>query len=153
MLKTSGYITTASINMGDFKRQFHKEMVDNLKAATKAWLSAATGKVPVWSGMALASLFEVYATIGGGLVITPRSGVKSRVAQGMSLGSAQVEHGPDIYSILIKTSVKHYVLQEEQDVGISPSAPWQSFPAGIAAASAVTPAVSGPKLKIKRTSF
>ncbi len=153
MLKTSGYITTASINMDSFKRQFHKEMIDNLKKATKAWLSAATGQVPVWSGMALASLYDVYATIGGGLIVTPRSNVKSRVAQGMALGSAQVQHGPDIYSILIRTSVKHYVLQDEQNVGISPSAPWQSFPAGLTAASAVVPTVNGPKLIIKRTSF
>ena len=153
MLKTSGYITTASINMGSFKRQFHKEMIENLKKSTRAWLSAATGKVPVWSGMALASLFEVYATIGGGLIITPRSGVKSRIAQGLSLGSAQIKHGPNIYSILIKTSVPHYVLQDEQNVGVSPSAPWQSFPAGLAAARTVIPTVSGPKLKIKRTSF
>lgn len=150
MLKTSGYITTAKIDIRSFKAQFKREMIENLKNATLAWLTAATGRVPVWSGMALASLSEVYETVGGGLIVTPRTGIKSRVTQGQALGSATTEHGPDIYSILIRTSVPHYVTQDAANVGVSPSAPWASFPAGLAAASAVVPKVNAPTLKIKR---
>ncbi len=127
-------------------------MTLNLHKVVKAWLMAATGKVPVWSGMAMGSLLEVSETVDGGLIITPRTGVKSRIGLGRSLGSADAEYGPNEYSMIIKSSVPHYVEQDVGYVGVSLTAPWMSFPAGMAAAIAAAQniKVSGPKIKTRR---
>ncbi len=127
-------------------------MTSNLHKVVKAWLIATTGRVPVWSGMAMGSLLEVSETVDGGLIITPRTGVKNRIGLGRSLGSADALYGPNEYSMIIKSSVPHYVSQDVGYVGVSKSAPWMSFPAGMAAAIAAAQniTVSGPKIKTRR---
>ncbi len=146
-----GYVTTGHINISEFENQFKREMTLNLHKVVKAWLAAATGRVPIWSGMAMGSLLEVSETVNGGLIVTPKMGIKSRVGLGRALGSATAEYGPSEYSMIIKSSVEHYV---SQDVGpgVSPSAPWASFPAGMAAAigAAANIKVSGPKIRTRR---
>ncbi len=155
MPKLSGYITTGHINTGQFERQFKQEMTFNLHKVVRAWLMAATGRVPIWSGMAMGSLLEVSETVNGGLIVTPRTGIKSRIGLGRSLGSADAEYGPSIYSMIIKSSVKHYVEQDVTNVGVSKSAPWMSFPAGMVAAgrAALNIRVSGPKIETRRITF
>ena len=149
-----GYVTTGHINVSEFERQFKREMTLNLHNVVKAWLMAATGRVPVWSGMAMGSLLEVSETVDGGLIITPRTGVKSRISKGRSLGSADAEYGPSEYTMIIKSSVPHYVEQDVANVGVSLTAPWMSFPAGMAAArqAAANIKVSGPKIRTRRIS-
>jgi len=155
MPKASGYITTGHINISQFERQFKQGMTFNLHKVVRAWLMAATGRVPIWSGMAMGSLLEVSETVNGGLIITPRTGVKSRIGLGRSLGSADAEYGPNIYSMIIKSSVPHYITQDASFVGVSLTAPWMSFPAGMAAAkkAALSIKVSGPEIKTKRITF
>ncbi len=149
---SKGYITTGHININEFEKQFKIEMTFNLHKVVKAWLMAATGRVPIWSGMAMGSLLEVSETVNGGLIVTPRSGIKSRISLGRSLGSADAKYGPDVYSMIIKSSVPHYVSQDVTNVGVSKSAPWMSFPAGMMAAgrAASNISVNGPKIKTKR---
>jgi len=117
------------------------------------WLNAASGRVPVWSGMALASLSNVAEFAGTGLVITPKSGVKSKIALGKVMGSVAVVTTSKLYSITMRTTVPHYVMQEETYVGASPSAPWQSFPAGIAAVANLKIDIDPPVFKSKRFKF
>ena len=152
MPKFRGYITTGHIDISEFEIQLKKEMTFNLHKVVRAWLMAATGRVPIWSGMAMGSLLEVSETIGGGLVITPRSGVKSRINLGRTLGSADATYGPSEYTMIIKSSVPHYVEQDASNVGVSVTAPWMSFPVGMAAAieAAASIKVSGPKIKTRR---
>ncbi len=147
---SKGYITTGHININEFEKQFKQEMTFNLHKVVKAWLMAATGRVPIWSGMAMGSLLEVSETVNGGLIVTPRSGIKSRISLGKSLGSADAVYGPNVYSMIIKSKVPHYVTQDVTNVGVSLSAPWMSFPAGMLAAERVVINVSGPKIKTKR---
>ena len=114
---------------------------------TDAWLKAATGRIPVWSGMARASLLNVAAEIGGSIVIQPRA--KSRISQGVPMGTVTPKYGPDDFTITISTSVPHYVLQEYTNVGVSKSAPWRSFDAGIAAYRAAVLTVELPQPVLK----
>ena len=155
MPKSSGYITTGHIDIFQFERQFKQEMTLNLHKVVRAWLAAATGKVPIWSGMAMGSLLNVSETVNGGLIITPRTGIRSRIGLGRSLGSADARYGPGEYSMIIKSSVPHYVVQDVTDVGVSQSAPWMSFPTGMAAArkAALNIRINGPKIKTKRITF
>jgi hypothetical protein len=151
MLKVSGKVTLVKVSLNDFKRQFKKEMTDNLKKTVKSWLMATSGRVPIWSGMALGSLLEVSETIGGGLLITPRTNIKSRISLGKSMGSLDAIYGPNEYSMIMKSKVPHYVLQEHVDVGVSKSAPWRSFEAGMSAAklTAQNISVQFPTIKKK----
>lgn len=153
MLKAKGFITLADIDITKFERDFRNNMTETLKKLTKVWLMAATGKVPVWSGMALASLMKVSETIGGGLIVSPRSGVKSRVSLGKSLGSVKTKYGPRTYSINIKTRVPHYVLQDKAYIGASPTAPWGSFESGMNAVNSAKINIFGPRIETKRITF
>lgn len=150
MLKVKGKVTLAKININDFKRQFKIEMTNKLKQTVRAWLLSASGQVPIWSGMALGSLLEVSQTIGGNLLIVPRDGVSSRIGLGKSMGSLDAIYGPNEYSMLIKSKVPHYVLQEHINVGISKTAPWRSFEAGMSAAALVAQNIRLPAPEIKK---
>ena len=149
-----GYVTTGHINISEFLSQFKREMTLNLHKVIRDWLIAATGMVPIWSGMAMGSLLSVSETVGGGLIVTPRTGIASRVGLGRALGSADAVYGPDVYSMIIKSSVEHYVSQDVSP-GISKSAPWMSFPAGMSAAERAISSigVSGPKIRTRRTTL
>lgn len=155
MIKAKGYVTLGTIDIKQFKKQFKQEMTLNLHKVVKAWLMAATGKVPIWSGMAMGSLLEVSETVNGGLIITPKTGIKSRIELGRSLGSVDAKYGPRIYSMIIKSSVPHYVVQDMTNVGISLTAPWMSFPTGMSAAreAALNIILNGPEIKIRRITF
>ena len=101
---------------------------------TNVWLNAATGRVPVWSGMAKGSLLVLANLVDSTLLITPRRGIKSKIALGEIMGTAIPDwETPGRALITISTEVPHYVLQEFQNVGVSKSAPWLSFEAGAAA--------------------
>jgi len=141
--------------MGRFNKQFKAEMTKNLHEVVRAWLMAATGRVPVWSGMAMGSLLEVSETVNGGLIVTAKQGIPNRVAAGRALGDAIATYGPNEYAMIIKSSVPHYVTQDAAFVGVSKSAPWQSFPAGLAAAEKAKSniKVSGPELKLRKVAI
>ncbi len=155
MFKIKGKIITLHLDIRNFKRQFDEDMTRNIKNTVKAWLLATSGKVPVWSGMALGSLMEVSETVGGGLLITPRSGIKSRISLGKSMGSLDAVYGPNEYSMIIKSNVPHYVLQEDVNVGVSPTAPWGSFEAGMSAAKLAAKKITirAPEIKEKVITF
>ena len=103
-----------------------------LHRGAQAWLQAVAGRrgrVPLWSGMARASLLELSELIDGTVVLSPLR-AKSRVPRGRALGTAIQEISPTKVQLTIQTNVPHYTLQEYQNVGISPRAPWQSLQAG-----------------------
>lgn len=112
-----------------FKKHFKEDMSKNINDAMKIWLRAVTGKVPILTGMAQASLYDLADTIGMNLLIIPKT-KKSRLAEGRALGSAQAKYGPNVYSMVVKSKVPHYVMQEHDNIGASRSAPWESFEAG-----------------------
>ncbi len=131
-MKFTGHFTGIKLDLNAYKRQFNKHMEEQLHRVARAWLGAVTGRVPVWSGMAQASLLILSEMIGGRIIIAPVANI-NRIPQGRALGTAKPKYGPNDFTIEISTSVPHYVLQEYRNVGISKSAPWLSFEAGAAA--------------------
>lgn len=132
-MRFTGHFTGAKLDLGVYKQHLREHMEIQLRRVAKIWLSAVTGRVPVWSGMARGSLLVLAEMIGGRIVIAPVSGVASRIPQGRALGTAEEKLGPNDFTIEISTSVPHYVVQEYKNVNVSRSAPWLSFEAGAVA--------------------
>ena len=130
-MKFTGHFTGARLDLSAYRRLLQTHLKAELQRVTKEWLRAVTGRVPVWSGMAQASLQSVAIEIGTSLVVMP--GHKSRVSLGTPMGTVTPNYGPNDFTITISTRVPHYVLQETKNVGVSKSAPWQSFDAGATA--------------------
>lgn len=127
-MRFTGHFTGAKLDLSIFQRRLEAHLKDELQRITKVWLHAVTGRVPVWSGMARASLLNVAIEIGGSIVIAPV--VKSRIYLGQPMGTVESIYGPNDFIIKISTTVPHYVLQEDVNVGVSRSAPWRSFATG-----------------------
>ena len=133
--------------MQAYRKLLTTHLTHELRRVALAWLNATTGRVPVWSGMAKASLMNVAAEVGGSIVIQPRA--KSRVSQGIPMGTVTPKYGPDDFTIEISTGVPHYVLQEYTNVGVSKSAPWKSFEVGASAYRAAVQTVRLPQPVLK----
>lgn len=122
-------------------------MRGKLEEIAREWLTAVTGRVPLWSGMARASLLKVSQIANGRIVLSPLK-AKSRVPKGERLGDAEIKIETPIYEFTASTRVPHYVRQE-YDVGISPSAPWKSFEAGNSAARALVLSIRLPIIEFR----
>jgi len=128
-MKFTGHFTGIKLDLRAYRQLLNEHMKTQLHEVARAWLRAVTGRVPVWSGMARASLLILSEMIGGRIVIVPVANI-NRIPMGRPLGTATPTYGPTDFTIKISTFVPHYVLQEHQNVGVSKSAPWQSFEAG-----------------------
>lgn len=124
-------------------------MQDTLEEIAREWLTAVTGRVPLWSGMARASLLSVSRVANGNVVLSPLR-AKSRVPKGERLGDAEIKIRTPIYEFTASTRVPHYVSQEERNVGVSTSAPWKSFVAGDSAAQSVVSTIRLPVIKFRQ---
>lgn len=145
-MKFTGHFTGAKLDLTAYQRRVEAHLKNELQRVTIAWLRAVTGRVPVWSGMARASLLNVAVEIGTHIAIAPI--VKSRMYLGQPMGTVEADYGLDP-TIRISTSVPHYVLQEYKNVGISKSAPWRSFAAGAVAYNSTARTVQLPPLIFK----
>jgi hypothetical protein len=130
-MKFKGRLFGAHIDVPRYQQQLQGAMEDALHDGANAWLRAVVGKVPLWSGMARASLLELSELVSGTVVFTPLR-AKSRIPQGRRLGSAEQLFENDRITITIRTDVPHYSRQETSS-GVSPTAPWRSLQAGAAA--------------------
>ncbi len=134
-MKFTGRFTGLKLDLQAWKNQLRDYLEPKLHEFVKVWIEAVTGRVPVWSGMARASLLEASELVGGTVVIHPKGGVKSRIPQGRALGTAEPKITEHDFIITIITKVPHYTYQEynKPTRGGSPSAPWFSQIAGATA--------------------
>lgn len=138
MPQFKGQFTEIGLDVKGYTQQLDAIMKDVLEEAAREWVQAATGRVPVWSGMARASLRPITKLANGTIVISPLQ-ARSRIPEGERLGDASLIARFPTYRVSISTSVPHYAIQDDQRVsrGGSPSAPWRSFEAGNVAFEAV----------------
>ena len=130
-MKFTGTFVGAKFDLPKYRQQLEAHLVDLLHEGANAWLKAVAGpggRVPLWSGMARASLLELSELINGRVVLTPKKG-PSRVSEGRALGTATPEISESKVQIMIETMVPHYSMQESSP-GVSKSAPWNSLLAG-----------------------
>lgn len=109
------------------------KITESLEEATrfalKDWLEEVSGQIPLWSGMARGSLYEVAELSGGQLVLAPLR-TRSRITLGRLLGKAELKTSPGKVEVDFRSGVSHWATQETRNVGISKSAPWRALDAG-----------------------
>jgi hypothetical protein len=147
MPKFRGTFSTIKLDVSSYTASLDEELRRKLEEGARQWVAAATGRVPIWSGMARASLRPITQIANGNIVISPLQ-AKSRIPEGERLGSAELIARFPEYKLKISTSVPHFVIQDEQRVsrGGSPRAPWKAFEAGDAALQAVLSTVTLPPI-------
>jgi len=148
-MKFTGTFTGIHFDLSGYEQQLSDYLLDALHEGAKAWLQAIAGRggrIPLWSGMARSSLFELSELINGRIIVSPLR-APSRTAQGRSLGTAiqKISESGAKINIDIETNVPHYSLQEYQNVGVSPRAPWRSLLAGKLAFQLATKDAKLPK--------
>jgi len=133
-MKFTGTFVGVKLDLQSQKELIESYLLSELHRVANAWLAGSGDRVPVWSGMARASLLELSQLINGTIVISPLR-AKSRIPQGKALGTAVQEISAERAIITIDTNVPHYNVQEYERVekGGSPSAPWHSLKAGASA--------------------
>lgn len=115
MPKFIGTLAEISFNTKKFVNTLDKEANIILVEGIRAWLDTMTSIVPNWSGMSLASLQSLGDKVGVTVNVFSVPGVRNRVAEGRSLGTASVSRGPAVYSFEWKSNVKHFVINEQFD--------------------------------------
>lgn len=136
------------LNVPAYITELESFMQNKLEEIAREWLTAVTGRVPLWSGMARASLLSVSRIANGTVVLSPLK-AKSRVPKGERLGDAEIKIETPIYEFIASTRVPHYVRQEHDNVGVSMSAPWKSFEAGNSAARALVLSIRLPVIEFR----
>lgn len=138
MPRFKGSFSTIKLDTTAYTSQLDDVMQQVLEEGARQWVAAATGRVPIWSGMARASLRPISQLANSQIVISPLQ-AKSRIPEGERLGDASLVARFPEYKLTISTAVEHFVIQDDGRVsrGGSPSAPWKSFEAGNAALRAV----------------
>lgn len=136
-MRFTGQFIGAKLNLQNYKKKLEAYLIEQLHQGVKAWLqivAGSGGRVPLWSGMARASLLELAQLVNGRIILSPLR-TKSRIQQGESLGTAIQIIKDGKVLIRIETDVEHYNLQEYKRAskGGSPSAPWRSRQAGLLA--------------------
>jgi len=134
-MKFVGTFAGATLDLSTYQRHLKNFLVNELHKAAGNWLQAVAGsggRVPLWSGMARASLLELSELISGRVILTPLK-AKSRIPEGRKLGTVQQNIDKNSVTLIIETDVPHYNLQEYKKApkGGSPTAPWFSVQAGI----------------------
>ena len=131
--------------------------VRTIRAAGRAFCKELVKRVPVWSGMALASLRPLARAVRFALPIVPVDGAPDRRALGESLGGSisslapganMFSSGADmVFSFEWKTLVKHFNINEQMNVNtlrnpktgkrlyhLKHPGPWHAIPAAQEAA-------------------
>ncbi len=119
---------TMEIEFLDFDMdKFHKGLFDYgnrlIRRAGRAFCQEIFNNVPVWSGMALASLRPLARAVRFALPITPAEGAPNRISLGESLGgqtplqSLSVEGTADMtFSFNWRTLVEHFNINNQVNV-------------------------------------
>ena len=130
-MKFTGTFTGGTINFLTYYKQLDDYLEKKMLNIVENWLYAVTDLVPIWSGMSQGSLLDVAELVGTDLLITPKEGVDDKSFIGSMQGYAKLTaETAGVITVEISTSVPHYVLQEYENVNVSPTAPWESFAAG-----------------------
>jgi hypothetical protein len=149
-MKFNGIFNGVDFDLDAYVIGLNDHLNFHLREGAKHWLQAVTGRVPLWSGMARASLFKIAQLVNSTVVLSPLK-AKSRVPQGKELGTGQIVSQFPNYRFEVSVAVPHYVIQEFRSTRPrgSPSAPWRSFDAGLVAFIDYASTVSLPVVVFK----
>lgn len=123
------------LNTKAISKTLHEYYSRTIREAARTWLRAvlASGRIPVWSGQALATLRPMARQLRVAMQpIKPLEGVKSRVAQGESKGIFTIEYESlGRYLFKYRTTVPYFHRNETTFVkNLTHPTPWHALRQG-----------------------
>ena len=140
---TKAIIRGFKFNMGGFLQSTDTAAKSSVLSAAREWLKAVIQMVPVWTGQALGSVKYAKGRSGtsAGLFLgeylkvqIPINPLHFRPNKNPRTGGLQGRYtfssSRHQYRFTYQTNVIYYVIQDFFNIGVSPSAPWNSMQYG-----------------------
>lgn len=95
---------------------------DAIAQAAIAWIEAALGIIPVWSGASHATFLHLARAVGYSLPIDPVDNAPKRLSYGLrtSSGSVGISASAGQFTFSYDTSLKHLVYNEYHNANVTP---------------------------------
>jgi len=129
-----------NIDIDKYSQHMDNHLQQKIRQAAREFIRATFPLVPVWSGMARASLLPLANILHVYMPISPVIDVPNRVLEGVALAITDYFQKTKFgYIFKVGTNVKHYNINEQMNVNpfgfhLKHPGPWNSFDAGEAAA-------------------
>ena len=117
-MKFTANFAVPTIDLASFRGALDKYMLKQIIQATREWLQAATGRIPVWSGASRATFSKLAESVQFELEINPV--VISRVSTGISSSDGRIETKDGMYLFKYSTHLPWLVYNEYNDANASP---------------------------------
>lgn len=154
------------IDLRRFKDDLDDLMKDKIREAARAWLGAATVRVPAWSGASLGTFRKLASAASFSLNINPTAQGSARglgIGAGVSRSSGKITDSPDkgTWTFEYSTTLAHLIYNEYNNANLSPDpglfsqlkrpGPYYFQIEGEIAAEAVMRGARLPEITIKTT--
>jgi len=117
-MKFTANFAVPSIDLAGYKSALNKHMTKVIIEATKEWLVAATGRVPVWSGASRATFSKLASEVKFDIEINPV--VISRVGTGTAASEGRIETKDNQYTFIYHTTLPWLVWNESHNANVDP---------------------------------
>lgn len=150
MPKMTSELVGIDLDLAAEQQRIRNRMGQAIRTGARRWVAATAGKVPVFSGMARASLFKIAELANTTIVVSPLK-APSRIPLGQALGTAEIQDRGPLFQFTVRVAVPHYVIQETESTRPkgSPKAPFRSFDAGLRAFQLFAATVKLPAVVFK----
>lgn len=132
-----GDIKLPKTNLKRIQTAYNKHFKALLEEGAIAFVKAVYGRIPVYTGMARASVRPLANYLKVNVPIFGPYVRASRISKGESQGAFEFEYGPIEYRLTFKSAVFHYWLNENfymnDKIPLIYKTPWNSLYAGVEA--------------------
>jgi hypothetical protein len=121
-MKVKATLPVPRLDLEAYRASAHEHLTEILTQAAFEWVTAATDKIPVWSGASWATFLHVSRDIGFQLVIAPKSNAPRRISYGLSNSGGELEADPTTgrYFLHYDTKLKHLIWNEFNNANTNP---------------------------------
>ena len=128
-MRFKGKLAALFVDVEDYIAQLQSGLDDQMREFLKQWLTATTGRIPLYSGLTRGS-FQAVAQLAGTRVVLSPLKAKSRVPEGKSLGHAELDaRTPGLVKFVFESTAGALAFLDKSK-GKSASSPWGFVEAG-----------------------
>lgn len=117
-MKMTANFAVPTINLAGYRKELHDYMTKVIIQATREWLQAATGRVPVWSGASRATFSKLASEVKFDIEINPVA--MSRVGMGSAASEGSIEAKDSKYVFHYKTTLPWLVWNDAHNANVDP---------------------------------
>lgn len=124
-MKFSATFTKPRIDLRKFRSELDDVMQDRIREAARAWLGAATVRVPAWSGASLGTFRKLASAASFSLSIGSTAQGSARglgVGAGVSVSTGKITDDPakGLWTFEYSTTLRHLIYNEYNNANITP---------------------------------